>query len=269
MCFQAKGNMRRSALILSIQKTNVEYYLDYLKRVDKDLPILQDVFPKLPARDEDVIEFHTKLCSVMKDNNYRFKGIKVTPLSNETVRSLHGTKPICVPVFSNFFQDKTFSKNQCRLQYVEPAICFKIGDISNPSALGKCVSYFPAIEVVGTRFPFYPPSISGFACDLCSSVGFSVGTENKLTSSSTKTLPGYHFVLLHDDDPIQVGCLNLSSDDPLQLINLAHTYASKIGCPLQEGHFILCSGVSPRTPAKVGDYTIQWGAFGTATCTIV
>ncbi|CCW67982.1 unnamed protein product [Phytomonas sp. Hart1] len=261
--------MRRSAFILSITKKKLEYYLDYLKRVDNDLPILQDVFPKLPASDEEVVEFHTKLCSTMRDNNYKFKGIKVTPLTNETVRSLHGTKPICVPVFSNFFQDKAFSKKKCRLQYVEPAICFKISDESNSPAFGKCVSCFPAIEVIGTRFPFYPPSVSGFACDLCSCVGISVGTENNLNSILTKTLPGYQFVLLHDDDPVQVGSLSLSTYDPLHLINLAHAYASKIGCPLQEGHFILCSGVSPRTPAHVGDYTIQWGTLGSAACSIV
>lgn len=260
------------ALSLSLSEA-ARFYVEYLKYTHIELPDLNDLFPRSAENGFDFVSFHRELCCTMKANDDAFVGIKVLPSSSEAVNALSGVQPLCVPLFRSMLGSRSFSLMQQRLQYVCPAIAIRLS--SSPevestcdSIVHHCGSFCAALEVTGTRYPFYPPTLSALACDLASCVGVVVGNENLLTKSAQKKLLDYSLVLKHEDDPVQVGCGKLCMGSPFEAAQHGAVYARLIGQPLQSNHIIVCSGISPHYPVAKGNYTLQWGSYGSTRCTV-
>lgn len=260
--------MRRSVVALFTVKEATESYLDYLRYADKELPSLQELFPKASADAKEIVGFHQQLCDTMEKNGIPFKGIKVVSPSHDPARMLRAKSPLCVPVFSCFFDDEIVPAKQYRLQYVEGGICFTLDSELDSHAAPKPAEFSAAIELTGTRFPFYPPTLSGFICDLCSIVRVTTGRWTRLSKENSTALANYSFVLTKDSEPVEVGGGRLFLDDPIKAVPLAVEYAKELGISLNENHVVLCSGLTPRIPSHPGNYTLQWGVYGSARCTI-
>lgn len=266
--------MRGSRRLLLPLKEATEVFLDYLQYADRELPTLSAVFPSGSGPESDVVGFHRQLSETMQENGFDFVGIKVMPPSSEAVRALRGSRPVCVPLFSNFFDKKRFAVKQRRLQYVEPAICIRLADAlpeacSVEQATACSYAFSAAIEVTGSRFPFFPPTLAALACDLGSCAGVALGEEHLLTDKTNTAPDSYDFVLTCDDEPIQVGGGKHCMGTPFAAVAAAAAYAASLGSPLRKDHLVLCNGVSPRSPAQLGKYTIQWGVYGDTSCTLV
>lgn len=243
-----------------------EIYVKYLKHTPEDLPALSEVFPK-DRSTASVVEFHSQLCKVMEENGIAFKGIKVISPTNEAVRRLGGTKPVCVPIFQNMFEGNMFLLKHRRIQYVEAAIGFTV-DNSTPSQYHGCSSFFPSLEVSGSRFPFFPPFLHDFACDLGGAEGFAAGPANKLSEDTIGSVANHNCVITFEDEPLMIGGGKLCMGDPFVAVSRAFEYADLLGFSLSNKHIILCTGVSARTPAQLGRYSFEWGLLGSVACSI-
>lgn len=261
--------MRRSVALQMALKEATEKYVEYLRYTDKELPSLVEIFPKAGCDPAEIVKFHTQLCDTMARNGYAFKGIKVIAPNHDAARVLRAQAPLCVPFFENLFGDDTFASKQCRPQYVEGGVCFTMSGEKDSDGVPKCAGFAPALEVTGTRFPFYPPSLTGLVCDLCSVIGVAAGKTTPLTKERAALLPTYGLVLVKDGDPVETGSGRLFLDDPLKAVSLAAGYACELGITLDQKHVVLCGGLTPRTPSQSGKYTLQWGAFGSVECTVV
>ncbi|KAK7200668.1 hypothetical protein NESM_000123300 [Novymonas esmeraldas] len=258
--------MHHSPRLFSASKALIADYIEYLRQVDKELPSLNEIFPK-SGTVEDVIAFHTSLCAAMEENAYSFIGIKVLPPGHEAVATLRATKLVCLPVFSNFFQRKSVSVKQDRLQYVEGVVCLEVRDLLEgcgtvDGATHNTVAFAPGIAVSGSRFPFYAPTISAMACDLDGCVSIAKGANNSLDDVRRDVMESTRFVLTLDQEPIQTGSLKMCADSPYTVVAAAAAYAKAIKAPARKSSFVFCSGVCPRTPIQAGTYAFEWGRWG-------
>lgn len=265
--------MRSSFKLLVATKASVAAYIDYLQQVDKELPSLNEIFPKTNSI-EDVIQFHSSLCSAMEANNFPLVGIKVLPQSCEAVTTLRGTRAVCVPVFSNMLQRGLLSAKKNRLQYVEAAICFKMERLQDEcdtvdTAVANTISFAPSIEVSGSRFPFYAPTLTAMACDLAGCVNISKGDDVPMSNDAKTSILHYRFVLTHNQVPVQVGSCKLCMDSPFSAIVAAAEYAKAMKAPRKRSLYVFCGGVCSRTPAQAGTYAFEWGCFGRQTYSVL
>ncbi|ORC91009.1 4-oxalocrotonate decarboxylase [Trypanosoma theileri] len=257
----------RTWRLLTVSKAAVESYMDYLQNADRELPALSEILPRHQLNSKDLLEFHSLLCEVMQDNGFKFMGIKVVPPTAGALQSLRSTDAVCMPIFSNAFQNSTLSIKQHRVQYVEPLFVLRLGcdapsQVSVHAAPAVCDIFSPGIEVTGSRFPFYPPHSTGFAADLGGCIALSLGGETRLDQTSLDTLGGHHFVLTRKNEPLQVGSAKNCLGSPSAAVALAVSYAVSIGKPLRTGHYVFCSGVGSRSPALPGDYQVNYGVYG-------
>ncbi|KAG5498580.1 hypothetical protein JKF63_02866 [Porcisia hertigi] len=258
--------MRQTLRLLSLTRAPVADYIDYLRQVDKELPSLHEIFPKSNAV-EDVVEFHASLCAAMEENLFPLIGFKVLPPEHEAITTLRGTQPVCVPIFSNLFQRKSVSVKQDRLQYIETAVCLEVKnlleDCSTADAASlSTVAFSPSLEVSGSRFPFYAPTLTAMACDLDGCVSITKGCSISLDSIRRESLTATRFVLTHNQEPIQTGSAKLCMETPFAAVVVAAAYAKAIRAPAKKNFFVFCGGVSPRTPIQAGTYAFEWGRFG-------
>ncbi|CAG9578234.1 conserved hypothetical protein [Leishmania major strain Friedlin] len=257
--------MRHSLRFLSATRAHLADYIDYLRQVDKELPSLHDIFPKSNAV-EDVVKFHGSLCAAMEENAYPLIGFKVLPPEHEAITTLRGTQPVCFPIFSNLFQRKSVSVKQDRLQYIETAICLEVKHLEDCSTVDEASlntgAFSPSLEVSGSRFPFYAPTLTAMACDLDGCVSITKGCDISMDSIKRETLKTTRFVLTHNQEPIQTGSAKLCMETPFTAVVTAAAYAKAIKAPTKKSLFVFCGGVSPRTPIQVGTYAFEWGRFG-------
>jgi 2-keto-4-pentenoate hydratase len=258
--------MHRSLKFLAVPQTTVAAYVDYLLKVDKELPSLNDIFPKSNAI-EDVVKFHSSLCEAMEKNAFPLVGIKVLPPSCEAVVTLRGTRAVCVPVFSNMFQREGTSVKKDRLQYVDAAICMELeGRLDEcdtaDSAAKNVVSFSPGIEVNGSRFPFYAPTVTAMACDLAGCVNISKGKSISMGKDEKANIASHRFVLTHNQEPVQVGAGRQCMDAPFSAVVAAAEYVKAMKAPRDRSLYVFCSGVCSRTPVQAGTYAFEWGRWG-------
>ncbi|KPA83062.1 putative mitochondrial hypothetical protein [Leptomonas pyrrhocoris] len=265
--------MRSSSRFLAAAQTPLSAYVDYLQRVDKELPSLHEIFPKSNAI-EDVIKFHSSLCALMEENAFPLVGIKVLPPSSEAVRTLKGTRPVCVPVFANMFQRGPMSVKNDRLQYVEAAICFEMARLLDEcdtvdSAASNVVSLSPSIEVNGSRFPFYAPTLASLACDLAGCVNIAKGKGIQVGSEEKVHVAHHRFVLTHNQEPVQVGGGKQCMETPFAAVVAAAQYVKAMKAPRERNLYVFCGGVCNRTPAQSGTYAFEWGKWGRLTYSLL
>ncbi|KAH9579802.1 hypothetical protein LSM04_001927 [Trypanosoma melophagium] len=252
---------------LAVSKAAVESYMDYLQNADRELPALSEILPRHQVNSKDLVEFHSLLCEVMRDNGFKFMGIKVVPPTAGALQALRATDAVCMPIFSNAFQNSTLSTKQHRLQYVEPLFVLRLGcdapsQLTVHSAPAICDVFRPGIEITGSRFPFYPPNSTGFAADLGGCIALVLGEETELNKTSLDTLGSHNFVLTRKSEPLQVGSGKNCLGSPGAAVALAVSYAASIGKPLHTGHYVFCSGVGSRSPTLPGDYQVNYGVYG-------
>lgn len=277
-----------SRVIVNSFKAAAESFREYLKYSDTELPSLESIFPKTKLCGPECVSFHRELCQRMLEDGHQFIGIKVIPPSYEGIQCFRESTTatsICVPLFSCHTGRGTLEMSKYRIQFVEASICIRLGDSSSvmeQSALYRSSACSLALEVVGTRFPFYPPSIAALACDLGGLIGFYKGARDfpvqEMTSTSSSSswnneegggVVNHHFVLTHNGEPVQVGCGKLChGGSPYVALQEAIRYASELSLPLERDHVVLCSGACPRFPAQRGQYTANWGLFGSTSCTL-
>ncbi|GET90659.1 hypothetical protein, conserved [Leishmania tarentolae] len=257
--------MRHSLRSLSATGVHLIDYIDYLRQVDRELPSLHEIFPKSNAV-EDVVKFHASLCAAMEENAYPLIGFKVLPPGHEAITTLRGTQPVCFPIFSNLFQRKSVSVKHDRLQYIETAICLEVKRLEDCSTVDEASfntsAFSPSLEVSGSRFPFYAPTLTAMACDLDGCVSITKGCSISMDSIKRESLTSTRFVLTHNQEPIQTGSAKLCMETPFAAVVTAAAYAKAIKAPTKKNFFVFCGGVSPRTPIQAGTYAFEWGRFG-------
>lgn len=258
--------MRRTLRFFSAAPSPIATYIEYLQRVDKELPALHDVFPKSAAM-EDVTKFHSSLCAEMEKNDYPLVGIKVFPPSCEAVMTLRGTRSVCVPIFSNMIQRGATSIRNDRLQYVDATVCVEVQRLVEEcdtveSATKNSTSFCPGIEVSGSRFPFFPPTLSAMACDLGGCVGIEKGVPVPLDKGARALVATHRFVLTHNEEPVQVGAAKMCMESPFAAVVAAAEYVKALKAPRGRKLYVFCGGVCSRTPVQAGTYAFEWGHFG-------
>lgn len=283
---------KKNRVVFNSFKAAAESFREYLKYSDTELPSLESIFPKTKLCGPECVTFHRELCQTMLEDGHQFIGIKVIPVSYEGIqcfRESSTASSICVPLFSCHTGHGTLDMAKYRVQFVEASICIRLGDSSTvlePSALYRSSACSVALEIVGTRFPFYPPSIASLACDLGGLIGFYKGAKDYPVQEMTSTSPwsssssgsggeegggvvNHHFVLTHNGEPVQVGCGKLChGGSPFVALQEAIRYAGELKMPLERDHVILCSGACPRFPAQRGQYMANWGMFGSTSCAL-
>ncbi|KPI88715.1 hypothetical protein ABL78_2175 [Leptomonas seymouri] len=265
--------MHRSLRLLAVAQASVAAYVDYLQQVDKELLSLYDIFPKTNAM-EDVIKFHSSLCAIMEENALPLVGIKVLPPSSEAVMALRGTRAVCVPVFSNMFQRGATSIKKDRLQYVEATICLEMARLLDEcdtvdSAVANTVSFSPGIEVNGSRFPFYAPTLTALACDLTGCVNVVKGKDIPMSNEEKLNIVHHRFVLTHNQEPVQVGGGKHCMDTPFAAVVAAAEYVRAMKAPRKRNLYVFCGGVCSRTPVQAGTYAFEWGRLGRQTYSVL
>lgn len=254
-------------------KGAAEVFREYLKYSDAELPALESIFPKGKMCSEETLQFHVDLCQTMADNGHKFIGVKVIPSTYEGIQCLGESTLICVPLFSFHTGKESFDVSKNRVQFVEGSLCFRLLSDSSQwtdnNSLLKNMNCSVAIEAVGTRFPFFPPTVSSLSCDLGGLIGFFKSPDVQLQKVGDENIVNYHFVLHHNGEPVQLGCGKLCHDgNPLTCLREAKKYASQMGIELEKDHIVLCSGGCPRFSAQRGAYSLLWGMHGSATCTL-
>lgn len=265
--------MRSTSRLLTVASAQLAAYVDYLQQADKELPSLHEVFPKSNTV-EDVVKFHSSLCEVMEKNALPLVGIKVLPPSCEAVMTLRGTRAVCVPVFSSMFQRPATSMRKDRLQFVEATICMEVAGLLDTcdnvdTAATSVLSFSPGIEVNGSRFPFYAPTVTAMACDLAGCVNIVKGTDVTMGVSERANITTHRFVLTHNQEPLQVGSGRQCMESPFSAVVAAAEYAKAMKAPRNRSLFVFCGGVSPRTPVQPGTYAFEWGSWGRATYSVL
>lgn len=263
--------MRRSVIKLhnSSLKACTEVYLEYLSYANKEMPVLSNVFPKNSSGVDSVVEFHKQLCATAEENGHTCVGIKVISPNSDPVKFLKGDKAICAPLFSSMVGKNKFMAKSCNAQYIETGICFRFESAGEGSNQKDILRVAPAVEVTGSRFPFFAPTVHDLACDLCGTIGVVEGKHVSLSPSEHDILSGYHLILTHDNEPTEIGSGKLFEGGPLAGLQVARNYAEQLGFTLNQNHFVLCGSLSPRSPVRPGLFEVNWGKFGKATCTIV
>ncbi|EPY25799.1 4-oxalocrotonate decarboxylase [Strigomonas culicis] len=165
-------------------------------------------------------------------------------------------------------KDKFLAKS-CNAQYVETGICFRLSDTVGGATGESTLHVAPALEITGSRFPFFAPTTHDLACDLCGCIGVVEGKPVLLSPSEYDLLLGYHFVLTCDGEPTEIGSGKLFEGNPLNCLQLAQNYAEQLGFTLNSSHFVLCSSLSPQSPVRPGVFEANWGKFGKVHCTII
>lgn len=264
--------MRRTLRCLAFAKPSVVDYVDYLCQADKELPTLHDIFP-ISGTVEDVTKFHEALCVEMERNAFPVIGFKVLPAGHESVTTMQGCHPVCFPIFANLFQRKSVSVKQDRLQYIEAAVCLEVRNLieecsTADAAEFNTTAFSPSLEVTGSRFPFYAPSLSAMACDLDGCLSIVKGSDRALDSIKRPSLVSTRFVVMHNDEPVQTGAVRLCMENPFLAVTLASAYAKAIKAPPRKNYFVFCGGVCPRTPIQSGTYAFEWGPFGRLAYTV-
>ncbi|KAF5226621.1 hypothetical protein ECC02_000122 [Trypanosoma cruzi] len=258
---------------LAVSKAAIESYIDYLRNADRELPALSEILPRHQANTKELLQFHSLLCEVMQENGFNFMGIKVIPPSSAALQCLRWTDAVCVPLFSNAFQQTDFSVKQQRIHFVEPLFVLRLGrdapsQLTANAAVAVCDTFRPGIELNGSRFPFYPPHATGFAADLGGCIGVCLGEETDLGNTSLDTLGNHYFVMTRKDEPLQVGSGKNCLGGPSAVVALAVSYAASMGRPLRTGHYVFCSGVGSRSPAVPGEYKVNYGVYGSVICSL-
>ncbi|RNF05247.1 4-oxalocrotonate decarboxylase [Trypanosoma rangeli] len=258
---------------LAVSKTAIESYMDYLRNADRDLPALSEILPRHQANSKNLLEFHSILCEVMQENGFNFMGIKVIPPSSAALQCLRWTDVVCVPVFSIAFQQLDLSVKQHRIQFIEPLFVLRLGrdatsQLTLSAAATVCDVFRPGIELTGSRFPFYPPHATGFAADLGGCISVRLGEETELVKASLDTLGNHSFVMTRKNEPLQVGSGKNCLGGPSAAVASAVAYAVSIGRPLRTGNYVFCTGVGTRSPAIPGDYQVNYGVYGTVSCSL-
>jgi 2-keto-4-pentenoate hydratase len=239
----------------------------------QDLAPVADI---LPGRDsmELVRLFHTELIGVMKSNNDAFHGFKVLSANSDVLKSLRATEEVVVPMFAKSRHESghLLSIRGSRLQHVCCALAFELSqDVGAHSSLAEVEnaldSFYPCIELLGSRFPFYPTHLEGFCGDLASHVGIVVGGRVDFRRVSA-SIGNIGLVLLRDNVPVQIGYTNNCIGGPLNATVAAAKYGHSLGVKLCKGNLIVCSGLSPRVPASKGKFDLA-SPYGGAFCTLV
>lgn len=249
-------------------KDAAEFYIDYIRMSHKDLPVISSILAAPGETSDKVTEFHSQLCKAMEGNGYSFCGIKVVPPSAECLQPFRATAPICVPLFSFIFDEKTPLLHLKHVQFIESGMCLTVGERGQNTESVSIDSFCPYIELTGSRFSCHPTSLNGLACDLCGSMHITKGPENPFPHLNNTKLNDHHFVLTCGEEPVSVGVAKRCLGTFEEVSNVCSTYASKIGNPLRKGDVIVLGGCCPRVPAEEGHYTSRWGLYGEVTYTI-
>lgn len=253
-------------------KVAADTFREYLRYSDTELPSLESILPKSNRITSECIEFHRDLCRTMIEDGHSFIGIKVIPSMHEGIRCFRESTVVCVPLFSCHTGKGNFEITKYRVQYIEGSICIRLGNDSKSMEMNSLLrgsSCSLALEVVGTRFPFYPPSVDSFACDLGGLIGFFKGPDIPVLKIGDEGLINHHCILTHNGEPVQIGCGKLSHGGfPLASLKEAIKYGEELRLPLQRDSIVLCGGVCPRFMAQRGNYTLNWGTFGHTTCVL-
>lgn len=253
-------------------KASSEKFREYLRYSDGELPSLESIFPTGKTISSDCIDFHRDLCKTMIDDGHKFIGIKILPPSYEGIQCFGEGAFIFTPLFSCHMGKSTFDITKYRVQYIESSLCITCSSAvqnaeTNVFPKGSLCSV--AVEVIGTRFPFYPPSLSALSCDLGGLIGFVKGSDNSIQNIGEENLINHHYAFTRNGEPVQVGCGKLFCGGSfLSHVKDAMKYAEQLNMTLEGDHIIMCSGTSPRVPAQRGTYIANWGRFGSISCTL-
>lgn len=283
--------LKRKQVLFGPFKAAAESYREYLKFSDAELPSLESLLfghkqssPGKPSglNSTECIEFHKELCHAMSEDGHHFIGVRVLPFTYEGIQCFRDNNNnngsngcICMPLFSCLTGRGTCDITKHRIQHVEGALCMRIGEhshaVDDPYSLFRGSLCSVALEVVGTRFPFYAPSTAALACDLGGLISFfKAPVDHPIQKIGEENLVNHHFVLTHNGEPVQIGCGKLchGSGSPLGALKEAVKYAKLLGRPLERDHLVICGGACPRFPAQRGNYSINWGLFGNVSCSL-
>ncbi|CAD2218236.1 hypothetical protein AGDE_06508 [Angomonas deanei] len=241
-----------------------ETYLKYLFKKTDEMQSLHQILPGRSSSSADLLQFQKELCSVATGEGYKFAGVKLVPPSHEIVKGFQGSEILMSPVFSRPSIDKKFSIKHLNINGVEPGICLFT---NRSSGRWEYSSLSPALELTGSRFPFFASSLNEYHSDLCGNVN--VITGKRLFVKPSESDLTYHFVVSRDGEPVSVGFGKLFETNILKTTEAVRSFVNSLGVTFEDDHFVLFSGVGPKTNASPGHYTMNWGKFGTTSCTLL
>jgi len=262
----------RSVLHARLGAAAVDHYMSHLYPVPgQEIMPLTDVLPGSTEPPDAVGEFQVNLIKKMAELQSPLIGWKVTPPTYELVKFLRPTEEICTPLFVGTRMFNGAAIEGVKAQHVSAGIVLELdasADDITPERVDTIVTaFYPAIEILGSRFPYYPPNVNNFVCDQASHARFVLGSPVPLDRVHSG-LSQHGFVLLCDDVPVQVGFGKYCLSNPLNAAVSAVRYAKSLNIPVPARTLVLCSGVCGRVQAKNAKYDVNFGPYGSVSCTL-
>ena len=265
--------MRRMTRLLA--NVRIENFVAHLNpSTGQDLVPLTELVPAAREGMEPVKRFHIDLVSHMASQGNHLRGFKVLSANSDVLKSLRASEEVVVPMFTKTCREdeSRISISGSRLQHVCCSLSFELcRDIDVHSSLAEVESaldsFYPSIELLGSRFPFYATHLEGFCADLASHAFLIIGNRVDFRRVSA-SIGNVGLVLLRDNTPVQVGYTNNCVGGPLNAAVAASKYAHALGIKLEKGSLLVCSGLSPRVPVAKGKYEMVC-PYGTVVCNAV
>ena len=244
------------------KKAAVQGYLEHLEPVSKELTPLYDLLPNEAEGTKTAYEFQAAIIQEVIDSD-PISCWKVVAPQSEGIKPFKAVDPVCGPIFHSTVLNHgaKASLNTTGAHHIEFGLLLTI-----QRADGGLISVTPAIELVGSRWPYCAPHLPGYVADLCGHCRLVVGSE----AVNTNSIPSSGAVLTKNHDPQQVGYAKDALGDKLnfkRLLQLCdqHMPSSEMACETVK---ILTPAWGGRVPAKTGEYEANFGPLGKVSVTL-
>ena len=253
------------------EKTADNFVAHLFPTVGQELLSLSDVLPSRHESLDDAREVHRLIIPKVTVRGHSVIGVKVVPPTTDSMKHLKVPSMECAPLFSYGAVENgaRVTIKVRRVQHVELALGLVLRNRIQSSAdfTRSSISHaVPCIELIGSRFPFYPPYGQSYVADFLSHVAVVRGSSVTITNNFP--LSTFGGVLGWNGTPIQVGFVHQCCHSVEQVLQHCAQYAAKIGCDLCEGSLILITGMGPKVIAKPGAYEGMFGPLGSVGCVL-
>ena len=214
----------------------VEHYFGHLfPQQGREVPDLLDVLPGPADTVADAYRFQglvvDRLCETGglaepgKAPPGRRIGLKVQLKTDTVLKNLRAPADVVCPLLSSwrFKSGAKFNRLQRRIQAVDLTLLLELATddcsalvdaadkddrafLTPASGLGAHVAaVYPALEIAGSRFPFYAPHLPAYLSDLTSHAAIVVGEPKTAAQVARTNFADHGAVLLRESIPVAVG----------------------------------------------------------------
>jgi 2-keto-4-pentenoate hydratase len=243
-----------------------------------DVPALASVLPSATDGTQDAYRFQRLVVDKLNHTGSDVVGWKLVLPTDATLRNLKQADALCSPLFSTWRHDTGahFNIQQRRLQNIDMMLVVELSHVPDVP-VGTAVkegfpegiaAVYPALEICGSRYPFYAPHAAGFLADLTSHAGIIIGTRVPSENLSTVDLAALGGVLLRNDEPVGVGHGRDCLGHPAIAASVtAHLARQHVDADIKPGSLIACGNVA-RAPAQPGTFEANFGPIGSVSLTL-